>query len=86
MAFGESLSPGFRRAEGISHASRAFSLTARRGALAKRGIIKESRGPEGRYSVLGVRPRESKLSTAWPPKRNQHRVCDADSLIWFALR
>ena len=34
MAFGESLSPGFRRAEGISHASRAFSLTARRGALA----------------------------------------------------
>ena len=56
------------------------------GALAKMGFIKESRGPEDRYSVLGVRPRESKLSTAWFPKRDQHRVCDADSLIIWALR
>ena len=34
----------------------------------------------------GSRPRESKLSTAWPPKRNQHRFCDADSLIMNVLR
>ena len=34
----------------------------------------------------GGRPSESKLSTAWPPKRNQHRVCDADSLIIWVLR
>ena len=33
-----SLSPGFRRAGGISHASRVFSLTARRGALAWRNV------------------------------------------------
>lgn len=46
----------------------------------------ESRGPEGRYSVLGVWPRESKLSTACSPKRNQHRFCDADSLIINTLR
>ena len=40
------------------------------------------------YALLfcGVRPRESKLSTAWSPKRNQHRVCDADSLIIWVLR
>ena len=36
--------------------------------------------------VLWVMPRESKLSTAWYPKRNQHRVCDADSLIIWVLR
>ena len=38
------------------------------------------------FLFCGVRPRESKLSTAWPPKRNQHRVCDADSLIIWVLR
>ena len=72
-----------RGCSGFAQSLRSFagSLTARRGALAKRGIIKESRGPEGRYSVLGVRPRESKLSTACSPKRNQHRFCDANSLI-----
>ena len=57
-----------------------------RGPLQRWDLSRSRAARRATIPFCGVRPRESKLSTAWPPKRNQHRLCDADSLIISALR
>ena len=61
-----------------------FPLAA--GALQNCGASRSCAARRAAIPFWGSRPRESKLSTAWPPKRNQHRFCDADSLIMNVLR
>ena len=85
----------------VIHRASILNFRARFGSRCKLCRVpgRSSRGPLQRWDLsrsraarratipfCGVRPRESKLSTAWPPKRNQHRLCDADSLIISALR
>ena len=56
------------------------------GALQNCGASRSCADRRAAIAFCGPGPRESKLSTAWPPKRNQHRFCDADSLIMNVLR
>ena len=65
----------------------AGSLPARRGGPCK--TVVPSRSCAARRAAIafcGPGPFESKLSPAWPPKRNQNRFRDADSLIMNVLR
>ena len=57
-----------------------------RGPLQNCGVSRSCAARRAAIPFWGSRLRESKLSTAWPPKRNQHRFCDADSLIMNVLR
>ena len=61
-----------------------FPLAA--GALQNCGASRSCAARRAAIPFCGPGPCESKLSTAWPPKRNQHRFCDADSLIMNVLR
>ena len=74
------LSPGFRRAGGAP-----TSLSARRGGPCKALLSRSyaARRPLFRFCPT---PSESELSFVAGHKRNQHRFCDANSLIINALR
>ena len=71
------------RTSGISHASRAFSLSARRGGPCKAvgGKLWQGVTRPGEAAILfSSHTIESKLSYGVATKQNQHRFRDADSL------
>ena len=71
------------RISGISHASRAFSLSARRGGPCKAdgGKLWQGVTRPGEAAILfSSHTIESKLSYGVATKQNQHRFRDADSL------
>ena len=77
------------RRGGFAQSLRSFagSLAARRGGPCKDGIYQGVARPGGPlFRFVGSGLVKASFRRPGPPKRNQHRLCDADSLIISALR